>query len=110
MGTLIFVVLIVAVPTWAIIPPQFHALHTSQNNGMGGENPDLWVLDPAKKATTAIPIICLMEWNSPKCREHAFNVPAPKFAPNFKFPKPPVLSTDETNDGDTGQNFRNKLI
>ncbi|CAD5223277.1 unnamed protein product [Bursaphelenchus okinawaensis] len=37
-----------------------------------------------------MPIICLMEWSSPRCKEHAFDVPAPKFAPNFKFPTTPT--------------------
>lgn len=37
--------------------------------------------------TTVLPILCLMEWNSPKCQEHSFNLPAPKFAPNFRLPK-----------------------
>jgi hypothetical protein len=62
----------------------------------------LWPTDTGKRsATTSMPLICLMEWNSPKCREHAFNVPAPMFAPNFKFPQPPMLNTDETT-SDTG--------
>lgn len=84
------------------IPPQFHALHSSRNSGMGASS-DLWAIDaPSNRktpTTTSIPIICLMEWNSPKCREHAFNVPAPKFAPNFKFPKPPETANSEDDTG-----------
>jgi hypothetical protein len=37
--------------------------------------------------TTVLPILCLMEWNSPKCREQSFDLPVPKFAPNFRVPK-----------------------
>jgi hypothetical protein len=85
------------------IPPQFHALHNKQSgfsalSGSGGID----FLSPEfghrPTTTTLMPIICLMEVNSPKCREHAFNVPAPKFAPNYKFPRPPPadLQQDET--------------
>lgn len=85
------------------IPPQFHALHSNRNAGTG-INADMWPADvPGWKfsTTTAVPLICLMEWDSPRCREHAFNVPAPKFAPNFKFPQDPIRNT-ETTDSDTG--------
>lgn len=35
-------------------------------------------------SSTTLPIICLMEWDSPKCREQAFELPPPKFAPNYR--------------------------
>jgi hypothetical protein len=33
-------------------------------------------------ATTSFPIICLIDWNSPKCRDQMFELPAPRFAQN----------------------------
>ncbi|VDO20738.1 unnamed protein product [Haemonchus placei] len=30
--------------------------------------------------STVLPILCLMDWNSPKCR---LNAPPPRFAPNY---------------------------
>lgn len=30
-------------------------------------------------ATTVVPILCLLEWDSPKCSNHGLRVPAPKF-------------------------------
>lgn len=35
------------------------------------------------EASTILPIICLIEWDSPKCKDQAFELPIPKFAPNF---------------------------
>ncbi|ETN79438.1 hypothetical protein NECAME_09805, partial [Necator americanus] len=34
--------------------------------------------------STVLPILCLMDWHSPKCR---LNAPPPRFAPNFDINK-----------------------
>lgn len=34
--------------------------------------------------STVLPILCLMDWNSPKCR---LNAPPPRFAPNYDVSK-----------------------
>uniref|UniRef100_A0A1I8BPN7 Uncharacterized protein n=1 Tax=Meloidogyne hapla TaxID=6305 RepID=A0A1I8BPN7_MELHA len=30
--------------------------------------------------STSLPILCLIDWHSPKCREQHYQIPAPKFA------------------------------
>jgi hypothetical protein len=34
----------------------------------------------ASATTTALPILCLLDWSAPKCREQLVQVPAPRFA------------------------------
>ena len=51
--------------------------------------------------TTVIPILCLLEWDSPRCSEHSLKVPPPRFPaprkndiPGFFTPIiPQILST-----------------
>lgn len=35
---------------------------------------------PTFFTSTSLPILCLIDWHSPKCREQHYQIPAPKFA------------------------------
>ncbi|CAK5076054.1 unnamed protein product [Meloidogyne enterolobii] len=35
---------------------------------------------PTLFTSTSLPILCLIDWHSPKCREQHYQIPAPKFA------------------------------
>ncbi|KAK0410721.1 hypothetical protein QR680_005290 [Steinernema hermaphroditum] len=51
----------------------------------------VWSAMATSTTTVRPPIICLIEWNTPKCKTDLFKPPPPRFAPNYRLkakPKP----------------------
>ncbi|CAK5075906.1 unnamed protein product [Meloidogyne enterolobii] len=51
---------------------------------------------PTFFTSTSLPILCLIDWHSPKCREQHYQIPAPKFV-SAQF-LPLSESNEEDND------------
>uniref|UniRef100_A0AC35G3H7 Uncharacterized protein n=1 Tax=Panagrolaimus sp. PS1159 TaxID=55785 RepID=A0AC35G3H7_9BILA len=63
-------------------------------------------------ATTVVPILCLLEWDSPKCSNHGLRVPAPKFPDKSRISGgffSPILPSALTTSPPTPQTFLEEL-